>query len=1014
MSGEETEARGAGGIEGEPSVSPAVEQTPVESSPTKDEGDGLVSAEADDLDKAFFVVGVGASAGGLEALVALLQNLTLESMALVIIQHLAREHASMLPELLSRSSQREVLEAHDGMKVEPNHIYVIPPDTDLGILQGTLHLIKRTAGPSVHLPIDFFFSSLAADRGAHAIGVVLSGTGTDGTFGLKAIKAAGGLTFAQDPETAQYDGMPRNAIESGWVDSSLAPAAIADELMHVGKHPYLAKIPRMSPKGQDDIARLLLLIRAAFGNDLTYYKPNTIERRVAKRLALHKMERTSDYLQYVQSNPTELHALYKDMLINVTSFFRDHDPFEALKATAFPKMLEEKKPGAAIRVWVAACATGEEAYSIAMALVEHLEDRARDFRIQLFGTDVDEESIQYARRGVYPENIALDVSPERLHRFFVKNDGSYQICRLIRDMVVFSAHDITRDAPFSRLDLVSCRNLLIYLQPVMQKKVLRVIHYALKPTGFLMLGTSETVGDSPDLFSLVDRKNKLYSAKHVAAIAALDTSFGARAPQPSIQPGSSLRPIANLAAMADRKVLERYGPPGVVINQSMEILHFRGRTGPYLEPAPGAASLNILRLARPELHADLRRVIHQALSENKETTADSRLVLGAETRPFRLEVVPITEPDTKTKCLLVLFNEPAAHEHDETAPLPVSDGAASPSEQRIQELERELSVTKEYLQSTVEELESTNEELKSANEELQSSNEELQSTNEELETSKEEMQSSNEELSTVNDELQTRMRELQTAHDDLRNVMTGVDQAVVIVGMDLRIRRFTHSAEMLLSLVAGDVGRTVGHLNSFVTGERVEQLAANVIATLSPAAKEVLCADRRWHLLRITPYRTLEHTIKGVVITLTDVHLQHHAAQLGEDVARYASEFLQVITHPLMIVDANLRVLWVNEAFYCDFQVVAEETVGNVLPKIGAGQWADEGLRKLLDGTVATGSAFRDYKVTRVFPDVGEMTVHVSGSRVPPIGGSADLILLAFEEDLAKKASGGGPDERRL
>jgi two-component system CheB/CheR fusion protein len=956
-----------------------------------------------DTNSGHFVVGVGASAGGLEALAALVHELALDSMSFVVVQHLSPDYESSLPTLLSRSSRTiTVVAAADGMKVEPNHVYVIPPNADLGILRGLLQVITPPALPHPRLPIDYFFCSLAADQGARAIGVVLSGTGSDGTVGLKSIKAAGGMTFAQDPSSAKYEGMPRAALDSGCVDFTGTPAQIAAELMFLGKHPYHTAARSTQPRSRDGLNKILLSIRATFGNDLTYYKTATVERRLERRMALHKIESIEDYARLVQSNAQELRALYKDMLFGVTNFFRDPDSFETLSTTVLPQIADAKKGGASIRVWVPACSTGEEAYSLAIALLEVLEARGQDTRVQIFATDVDEDSILAARRGRYPENIALDVSPERLRRFFVTDDDGYNVSRRVRDVVVFSTHDVAKDPPFSRLDLVSCRNLLIYLQPVMQKKVLRIFHYALNPTGFLMLGASESVGDAPDLFSVVDARSKIYLPKTTALLAPIDLGVGASAapPSPTIQPGGRLRPIVNLAQMAERKVLDLFGPPGVVINENFDVLHFRGRTAPYLEPAPGAATLNVLRLARPEIHADLRRAIAEALKDDRHVRVDCSLSEGGQLRPFKLEVIPMPEPETRTRCLLVLFHAP---EPTEPAPAVSVAPRVEGADPRSTELERELMLTKEYLQNTIEELEGTNEELQSANEELQSANEELQSTNEELETSKEEMQSGNEELSTVNEELQHRMVELQQTYDDLVNVMNGVDNAVVIVGMDLRIRRFTHAAEKTLGLAPGDVGRSIAQVEAPGGGVRLGELAATVIDRLSTVEQEVRGGDGRWYALRVTPYQTVEHVIRGAVIVLADIDARRRSVQLGQDIAEYASQFLAVIRDPLLIVDERLRVRWGNEAYYQSFHVVEPETVGQLLVQLHGGHWADPGLVRRVEGLLASGSSFRDLPVAVHAAEAGERTVLVSGSRVPPIVGERIFILLTF----APEASGG-------
>jgi len=823
----------------------------------------------------FFIVGIGASAGGLEALSALLKHVSLDNMAFVVVQHLAPQHESLLPALLARVTNIKVEVAADGTEVERNHVYVIPPNADLEISRGVLHVMSRPqnqVGHGSHSPVDYFFRSLAEDLGPRSIGIVLSGTGSDGTFGLKAIKEAGGITFAQDPGTAKYDSMPRNAIDAGWADFTLGPEAIAEELQHVSQLPDLARTKSPSaPEVQDGISKLFVLIRTVFGTDLSYYKSPTVDRRIERRMALHKVERLADYVKFVQSNRNELRLLYKDMLIGVTSFFRDRQPFEVLRDRVLPHVLAHKHPGDPVRVWVPACATGEEAYSIAICLLERLGDRASEYRVQIFGTDVDEQSIQHARRGVYPENISLDVAPERLKRFFVKRESDYQVARRVRDMVVFSTQNVTKDAPFSRLDLVSCRNLLIYLRPPVQKKVLRIFHYSLLPGAFLLLGTSETVGESTDHFSLVDRKNKLYTRREVASIAALDFSFGVESGElpPIIQPGAAQRASINLAGLAERKILEIYGPPGVVINEGLDVIHVRGRTGPYLEPMPGAPSFNILRLARPDLHAELRRAIQEAKTSGARARVECRFTDEGKARVVEIQVVPVVEPESKAQCFLVLFIEPEpARELPPLAP-GSAPAEANTEDQRRQELERELLVTKEYLQSTIEELESANEELKSSNEELQSSNEELQSTNEELETSKEELQSSNEELTTVNDELQDRMGELQQTNDDLHNILGVIGEAVVIVDLDGRIRRFNKLAERLLNLVAGDTGRSVSMLDSFLAGRRAEELTGRVTQRVTTIETQVLASNQVTYAMRVTPYRTLDHSIKGAVIALS-------------------------------------------------------------------------------------------------------------------------------------------------
>ncbi|KAB2910369.1 MAG: chemotaxis protein CheR [Kofleriaceae bacterium] len=957
-----------------------------------------------------FVVGIGASAGGLEAIGELIRHLPVEGMAYIVVQHLAPDHESLLTQLLARDSRLQVVTAVDGMTLEANHVYVIPPNADLAVLHGVIRIMKppTVKGRGPHLPVDYLFRSLAEDQGHAAIGIVLSGTGTDGTLGLKAIKASGGFTFVQEPSTAKYDGMPRSAMASGAADYCLPLKEIALELARIGKRPLVrprAHGSEAAPVVQDQLGKLFVLIRAEFGNDLTQYKHATIDRRIERRMMFHKLERLEDYVRYVQQNRDELRALYKDILITVTSFFRDPETFEVLKTKVFPQLLEQKAPNQPIRVWVPACATGEEAYSIAICLLEYCEEKMRDERVQIFGTDVDDDAIQQARRGVYPANIALDVSPERLHRFFVPRNNEYQITRRIRDLLVFSRQNLLRDAPFSHVDLVSCRNLLIYLQPSAQKKVLRTLHYALNPTGHLLLGTSETVGDAPELFSPIDRKHKIYVKKLVARQVALELGFGAPAVLEPVREPAPARPTLNLQGLADRKALELYGPPGVVVGENFDILLFRGHTGPYLDPAPGAASFNLLKVARFELHIELKRALQQARSEQRRVTTDISYQEDGKPCLVRVDVLPLQDPDTRTRCFLVLFHRMPPPPLPAVSPEQAVTGeAARPLVQRNQELERELAVTKEYLQSTIEEKESTLEQLKSANEELQSSNEELQSTNEELETSKEEMQSTNEELTTVNEELHNRMLELSQANDDLHNVLAGVDNVVVIVGMDLRIRRYTSAAEKLLNLIPGDIGRSIGYLDAFVGTGALAPKVSTVIHDLSTLEEELLASNQRWYALRVSPYKTLDHAIRGALVTLVDIDVRKRAMDMTRDVGAYAARFLGAINHPLLIVDRRLRVVWANDALLSTLQVTSEETVGSALASLGTRSFADPGLLERLDGVFASASLLRGHELRLRAPDGREHGVRVGASLIPA---STEVPLALLSIEPAGPASAG-------
>ena len=963
-----------------PDAAPDSSESLLESPENAEEQEASEVADAaiPEPSRGFPVVGVGASAGGLEALETFLGRLPRTGMAFVVIQHLAPGKESHLPQILSRSTRLPVAPARDGLSVEADHVYVIPPGANLAIFGGKLHLMDVSTAPSGEpmLPVDFFFSSLAKECGGRCMGVVLSGTGLDGTRGLQEIREAGGLTFAQDPATARFPAMPSSAAAGA--DAVLAPDAIADELVRISRHPYLVR-GGIRPQPEDALKKLFFLIRSAYGTDISFYKYATVRRRIERRMALHKVERLEDYIQLVQSRPAEMKTLYRDLLINVTSFFRDVEPFTILRDIVFPRIIERKKSGESIRVWVPACSTGEEAYSIGICLLEALGDRAQEFRIQVFATDLDGEAIAQARQGLYPSTIGMDVSSERLRRFFSRRENSFQVGRRLRELVVFANHDLTRDASFSRLDLCSCRNLFIYLQGGLQKRALKVLHHALVPEGFLMLGTSETVGDAPELFTVFEKKNRIYVKRGAVSTGLLEIDGTVREHRRSRnEPPDPLRPLANLQQLADRKVLERFGPAGVLVNDNLEVLQFRGRTGPYLEPQPGAATLNLLRLARPELHVELRSVIQRSLAENIPTTARHvGLRIGDKLHSLSIEVHPIRDAESGARSLLVLFREDDGSKPTEEPP-PATGPA--PGDGRVEELERELAGTKAYLQSAVEELETSNEELKSANEELQSSNEELQSTNEELETSKEELQSSNEELSTVNDELQNRLEELSVSNDDLVNLLATVAPPVVMVSMDLRLRRLTESAEKLFGLSAEDLNRPVAILRPFLPHVELERLCRTVIDRLVPVEQEVHAADGRKFELRIRPYRTADHVIGGAVLTL--------ATPVSSEVQ---GETVPVPALPVaaLVLNQDLRVVIANAAAADVLGRPASTLQGVLLEQLGSAELADPRVRVAVERTFREGLAFHDLPLER------ERRVH--GVRLPRSGEGSSQVLMLLE-----------------
>ena len=840
-------------------------------------------------DGIFPIVGIGASAGGLEAFTEMLQTLPSNTgMAFVFIQHLDPKHVSLLTELLQRQTSMGVREATNGLKVKPDHLYVIPRNTHMSLVRGVLTLTPRGTAPIPHMPIDPFMRSLAEEQRSRAIGVILSGNASDGALGMLAIKSAGGITFAQSPETSKHDGMPRSAIAAGCVDFVLAPREIGQELGRLGHHPYIAPSPS-SPEGetaaaQEDMKRVLALLWKGTGVDFAQYKSNTIRRRILRRMALRRMENLDAYVTKLRADSAELHALYEDILINVTEYFRDPETFDVLKKTVFPKIVSNRQNGAPIRIWVPGCSSGEEVYSIAIALLEFLEEKGHDLGIQIFGTDISDIALEKARSGVYSTSIVQDVSAERLRRFFSKVDSSYQISKRVREMCVFAKQNMVKDAPFSRLDLISCRNVLIYLGPALQKRLIPIFHYGLNPKGHLMLGSSETVGGFNDLFAPADKTSKIYSKLEITGRKALEFPLrekGAEQAEPD-KPAMAWTE-ADVQREADRIVLGKYAPAGVVVDDELNIVQFRGRVGAYLQPYPGMASLNLIKMTGEGLSSELRNAVQKARREDAPVRREALRIRG-ETGLIELnfEVVPFKSMAGRSRRYLILFEE-ARGERPASAARTSKNRPSMPTLERENiQLRDESLATKRYLQSIMEEHESANEELRSANEEIQSSNEELQSTNEELETAKEELQSTNEELNTVNDELQTTNTQLAQAGNDLQNLLSSVNIPIVMLSNDLRIRRFTPVSQRALNLIPSDVGRPISDINLNLELPRLDRLLAEVIETLSPKVMEVKDLGGRTHSLRIRPYRTEDNKIEGVVMVLVDQELLRIPEVLGD------------------------------------------------------------------------------------------------------------------------------------
>jgi len=956
------------------------------------------------VDDAFPIVGVGASAGGLEAFSQLLAHLPDDTgMAFVLVQHLDPRHESRLGDLLAKHTGMPVIEAVQGLAVAPDHVYLIPPNTRMTVSGGILHLAPRSASP--HLPIDDFFTSLAEDRPMGALGVVLSGTGSDGTLGLEAIKGRGGITFAQDEPTAKYPSMPQNAVRSGCVDFVLPPEGIALELARIGRHPYLsppAGVEDRPPPGEDEdlFPKILTLLHASLGVDFRAYRSGTIQRRVLRRLALSGKESLADYTRHLESDRSELAALYQDLLINVTRFFREPETFEALKQSVFPEILK-RDPNMPIRIWVPGCSTGQEVYSLAIVLLELLRDQPVSPPIYIFATDLSETTLQKAREGVYPESIEGEVSAERLLHFFTKEDGKYRVGKAIRQICVFARQNVATDPPFSRVDLISCRNLLIYFSAALQKRVIPTFHYALNPNGFLLLGAAETVGSFTDLFKPVDPSLHLYAKKTTAVRQYPHFITGA-----SRAGAAGARKVALSAASptdwqreADRILLGRYAPAGVLVDDNLEILHFRGQTGPYLAPSPGEASLNVLKMAREGLFLELRAALDECREQNAKVSRPRVRVRGDnQVREVDLQVLPVALPHAGERCFLVLFEEarPA------WSPPPEAEPTISPDASELARLRQELDATREYLQSIIEQQDAANEEMKSANEEVLSSNEELQSTNEELETAKEELQSVNEELTTVNEQLQYRNGELTRLNDDFTNLLDSANLPMVVLGVDLRIRRYTPAAVKLLNLLPVDVGRPIGDLNPNVEMPDLEALIVEVIDTVQVAEREVRDRNGCWHALRIHPYRTADNRIDGAVLVLVDIEVAKSAQERLQEARDYARAIVETVREPLLVLDAELRVQSANGAFYKIFELSPPETEGRLLDELGSRQWDIPDLRRMLQEP--GGMAVQDFEVSLDRATQGPKVVLLNARAILREGRDhPDLILLAIEDVTERK-----------
>ncbi len=867
------------------------------------------------------VVGIGASAGGLEALEVFLKNIPSAcGVAFVIVQHLDPAHKDMMVELLQRVTPLPVVQVTDRLKIEPNHVYVIPPNKDLTLLHGTLHLLDPVEPRGLRLPVDFFFRSLADDLQQQSIGVILSGMGSDGSLGLLAIKEYGGGIFVQDPSSAKFDGMPRSAIDLCPVDVIAPVEELPGRILAWIYHPHFsaAQALPLEERVLSGLEKVVILLRLHTGQDFSLYKKSTIYRRIERRMGIHQIERIADYVHFLQENPHETELLFKELLIGVTSFFRDPIAWESLKLKVIPSLLASRTIGGVLRGWVAGCSTGEEAYSLAIIFREVIETvkPSRNFRLQIFATDLDKDAIEKARAGLFPLNIVSDVSPERLQRFFERDEHGYRIAREIRETIVFAPQNVIMDPPFTKLDILICRNLLIYIEPELQKKLLPLFHYSLNPEGVLFLGSAESLGSSTNLFKPLDGKIRIFRKLHTGVRPeplALPFSFSPTLPAfqtvAFTQPTSPL-PAINLQALTDQLLLQTYTPAAVLTNDKGDIISISGHTGKYLEPAAGKANWNIFAMAREGLRYELNlmfgSVLHQKGVVNQKGV---KIASDGDALTVNLTVELLEKPAALRGLVLIVFTDMASVAADKAQPpLPVADSGGP----QYRLLQQELRQALDEILSIREEMQTSQEELKSTNEEMQSANEELQSTNEELTTSREEMQSMNEELQTVNNELQSKVSDLSQANNDMKNLLNSTDIATLFLDDALNIRRFTTRTATIIKLIASDVGRPITDIVTDLHYPALADDASEVLHSLVFSEKEVSASNGRWFTVKIMPYRTQENRIVGLVITITDITSAkkfEEALHESEDRCRFV---FQAISAGTLLLDGEGKILLAN------------------------------------------------------------------------------------------------------
>ena len=939
----------------------------------------------------FPIVGVGASAGGLESFIQLLNGVPEDAgLAIVFIQHLDPSHPSLSTEIFSKATKMPVAEARDRTVVQINHVYLLPPSFDMTIKSGTLFLQPRVDSAAIHKPVDTFLESLALDEGTKSVGVVLSGTASDGTEGLRSIKTEGGVTLVQTIESAKFGGMPLAAIQAKVADLVLDPKSIAIEIVRIARqHSANLKIEKSQEPDLDaalnDIINILW--RQTHVN-FTDYKKTTLRRRIARRMMVHRQSTEKLYADFLRGNRDEVQTLLAEILIHVTSFFRDPEEFEELKKDVFPKIVAAHQNGTPIRVWIAGCSTGEEAYSILIALLEFIGPNITSHSIQMFASDISESAIRKARDGFYPNSLVQNIPPILLARYFTAFPGGYKVNKSLRELCLFSKHDVTADPPFAKVDLISCRNLLIYFNEALQNDVFPIFHYALNAGGFLFLGQSESVGSFNHVFAALDQNHKIYKKLPACkGLPKLRFSPNFSSEETSRTPKSQRAfAVFDLQKIANQIVALKYGPSGVIFNEANEIISFRGRTVPYLEQLTGHASLQLFKLLHPDLVKDVKNLI-QAVKTNFTAIRKEDVAYGpaGQTDHINIEVIPInpTAPDEE-RMYLLLFERPQKSQGD-FAPLPQfaeADPQKSKSlqmdfsitDQRIQQLELQLASALEEHEFLEVDHDTFQNEVGAATEELQSTNEELQSTNEELETAQEELQSTNQELTTVNDQLQHRNSELGELNNDLVNLLSSIELPIIIVGPRHKIRRFTSSATRVLKLAASDIGRPILDIPSNLKLNDLDVLISKVMETLTISETEVQDQSGHWYRLQIRPYRTTDNRIDGAVLSFIDIEVLKQAVDRLNMALNQATSIADALQIPSVIIDRNLKIRNVSQLFCKIFGVNAKETEGQLLTELGNKNWDVSILKSRLEQTILLKKPFQEFEVSGEFLGIGHRT----------------------------------------